>query len=348
MPTIRERNGRHQAIVRIKRDGVIVHQETETFSTYALAKDWGTRVEARIRLQGLPQRQLTTQTLGTLLMGHLERLQEFGNPRRTAVSELGQLAGDPKLRAVKLSELTPSVFTEFAAARRRAGAGPATVLHNLATLRSVLGATRALTGLDVRGDLVSEAIEALSRTGVVARSQSLTTRVSPQEEAALVAEFERVRHYPGAVLPMHKIVPLAIALPRRLGELTEMRWGDYSKEKRTMLLRDTKHPVKPRDELVPVPPAAMAIIGTLPVLDERILPYKAESVSAAFQRARNRLKMPELHFHTLRHEGITRLFEAGHDITEVALISGHTNWSTLRRYSHRSVEAFAEKLHAHQ
>ena len=49
----------------------------------------------------------------------------------------------------------------------------------------------------------------------------------------------------------------------------------------------------------------------------------AESVSAAFQRACNRLGIVDLHFHDLRHEGITRLFESGLSIEEVAVISGH-------------------------
>jgi integrase len=41
-----------------------------------------------------------------------------------------------------------------------------------------------------------------------------------------------------------------------------------------------------------------------------------------------------LHFHDLRHEGISRLFEAGWDIPHVALVSGHRSWSSLQRYAH--------------
>jgi integrase len=41
-----------------------------------------------------------------------------------------------------------------------------------------------------------------------------------------------------------------------------------------------------------------------------------------------------LHFHDLRHEGISRLFEMGRSIPQVAAVSGHRSWQSLQRYSH--------------
>jgi hypothetical protein len=38
-------------------------------------------------------------------------------------------------------------------------------------------------------------------------------------------------------------------------------------------------------------------------------------------------------FHDLRHEGISRMFEFGYAIPEVALVSGHTSWKMLQRYT---------------
>lgn len=143
---------------------------------------------------------------------------------------------------------------------------------------------------------------------------------------------------------MRTIIDLAVALPRRLGELTDMRWEDY--KNRVVVLRDTKHPVTPRTETVPVPPKAAAIIDALPVFDERILPYKSESISAAFQRATAACKIEDLHFHDLRREGVSRLFAEGLSIPEVALISGHKDWKTLKIYTELRPEAVLEKLDA--
>jgi integrase len=51
----------------------------------------------------------------------------------------------------------------------------------------------------------------------------------------------------------------------------------------------------------------------------RVFPHNHRSVSAAFTRACNKLKIEDLHFHDLRHEGTSRLFEAGLTIEKVAL-----------------------------
>ena len=49
--------------------------------------------------------------------------------------------------------------------------------------------------------------------------------------------------------------------------------------------------------------------------------------------------MKDLHFHDLRHEGTSRLFEAGFAIEQVSLVTGHKDWKMLRRYTHIRPEA---------
>ena len=46
------------------------------------------------------------------------------------------------------------------------------------------------------------------------------------------------------------------------------------------------------------------------------------------------LGVHDLHFHDLRHEGISRLFEMGCNIPQVACVSGHRSWQSLKRYTH--------------
>lgn len=344
MPTVRPRGSGFQAIVRVKKDGVIVHQESKMFPTERLAKDWGRRLEDKLKADGLPQRKLSVKTLGGVLEDYLAELERHGTPRRSRVHELLQLATE--FNKVKLSDLSASVFSEFANRRRKAGTGPTTVLHNLATIRSVLNAAKPMFGLEVNGKPVSEAIAALGRVGAVAKSKSRERRPTAAELELIDKEYARIAAYPSTLIPTGTIVKLAIALPRRLGELLDMRWSDYDKAKKLVKLRDTKHPTNPRDELVPLTSEAIAIINNLPVIDERVLPYKSESVSASFERVTARLGIVDLHFHDLRHEGISRLFERGLSIQEVALISGHQSWAMLRRYTHPSVTALSEKLNA--
>jgi integrase len=52
----------------------------------------------------------------------------------------------------------------------------------------------------------------------------------------------------------------------------------------------------------------------------------------------------DLRFHDLRHEAISRLFEKGLTVPEVALISGHRDARMLFRYTHLRAEDVAKKL----
>lgn len=61
-------------------------------------------------------------------------------------------------------------------------------------------------------------------------------------------------------------------------------------------------------------------------------------VGTAFRRQCKGLKIEDLHFHDLRHEGTSRLFEAGFSIEQVALVTGHKDWKMLRRYTHLKPE----------
>jgi integrase len=66
----------------------------------------------------------------------------------------------------------------------------------------------------------------------------------------------------------------------------------------------------------------------------RVFPYTTDAVSAAFTRACQLLGIEDLHFHDLRHDGISRLFEMGKTIPQAASVSGHKSWQSLQRYTH--------------
>ena len=51
-----------------------------------------------------------------------------------------------------------------------------------------------------------------------------------------------------------------------------------------------------------------------------------------------------LHFHDLRHEGISRLFEKGLTTEEVMQMSGHRTYAMLARYTHLRTDTLAAKL----
>src|SRR5262245_47127893 len=69
-------------------------------------------------------------------------------------------------------------------------------------------------------------------------------------------------------------------------------------------------------------------------VDDRIFPFTTDAISAAWTRACQFLGIEDLHFHDLRHDGVSRLFEMGKTIPQAASVSGHRSWSSLKRYAH--------------
>jgi integrase len=140
-------------------------------------------------------------------------------------------------------------------------------------------------------------------------------------------------HRPSS-LPMQKIVAFAIFSTRRQEEITLLRWEDLDQDR--ILVRDMKHPgdKKGNNVYCELTLEALAIIKSMERTKERIFPFSADAISAAFTRACKFLGIQDLRFHDLRHEGISRLFEMGKTIPQVAAVSGHRSWTSLKRYTH--------------
>ncbi|MDP6081782.1 MAG: site-specific integrase, partial [Arenicellales bacterium] len=82
------------------------------------------------------------------------------------------------------------------------------------------------------------------------------------------------------------------------------------------------------------------------ILDHASLPFpvSANGLRFAWQRIRMRFKIKDLHIHDLRHEAISRFFEKGLSVAEVALISGHKDVRMLFRYTHLKAEDIVGKI----
>ena len=340
MPGITERNGSFLAQVRIMRQGVEVFSESKTFPTREKALSWGKRLEAEIKDRGIASVSARDITVGQLVLKHLKYQQSLREIGRSSIHTHQAIAAE--FDKVKLKDLRASHLFAFASRRRAEGLAPATIAADLSPLVAAVHAAPYAHGIRVDPHEVDLAIKKLKEAGTIGRSRQVIRLVSQEEGEGLVAEFKRHDAHHQSTIPALTCYRLALALPRRAGELTRIRWADLDEKKRTILIRDVKHPRRKvgNDQVVPLLGPAWDIIKGLPVLEERILPYDTGSMTATFERARQRLVdtgMPgikDLRFHDLRHTGITLLFQHGLKIEQVALVSGHTNWAQLKRYTH--------------
>ncbi|MCP4316243.1 MAG: site-specific integrase [Hyphomicrobiales bacterium] len=96
---------------------------------------------------------------------------------------------------------------------------------------------------------------------------------------------------------------------------------------------------------IPLSPRAVELLSALDRSDDgRVFPLSAYAVRHAWERLTKRAGINDLHFHDLRHEAISRFFEKGLSVAEVALISGHRDFRQLFRYTHLRAEDVAKKL----
>ena len=132
------------------------------------------------------------------------------------------------------------------------------------------------------------------------------------------------------------VVAFLIDTPMRSGEMCALKWSDI--DGRILTIRDRKDPKRKQGnhQRIPLLGRSVAILAGRTTLAP--FPWSQQQVSEAIQLAAKAAGLKDLRCHDLRHEGISRLFDAGWQIPKVASVSGHKTWKTLERYTHVSAE----------
>ncbi len=243
---------------------------------------------------------------------------------------------------LQLQKLSTAEIRDYCRMRRRAGAGPYTVNMELSKLGTALRYACSLLEIPYQ-DAVGAARPALHHLGLIGAGEKRTRRPSPDEWTKLLAHFPTL----STKIPMADIVRVAALNALRRGEICRIAWADLDIARRTLVVRDRKHPRRKRgnDEVVPLVGDSLDIVMRQPRRERepRIFPYEPGTVSYWFTQACKDLGIKDLHFHDMRHEATSALFEAGWQIPEVAAVTGHKDWRHLKRYTHPHPAEIAKK-----
>lgn len=139
------------------------------------------------------------------------------------------------------------------------------------------------------------------------------------------------------------IICFALETCMRRGEILSLLWENVDLNARVAHLPDTKNGSK-RD--VPLSLAAMRVLNKLgPQLAGLVFDCNVNRFKSAWRLIMQKTRIEDLHFHDLRHEAISRLFELGTlDMMEIAAISGHKSLQMLKRYTHLRARLLVSKL----
>jgi integrase len=331
-------SGHWQVQIRLKGRKV-----TETFVRRDHAREWATEAEGQIDRGRSPtgKRARGVKSFGDLIDLHIDDMKEVGKPpgrSKSATLEMLQR----ELGAFKASELGREKLIKFGRDRAKQGAGPVTLSMDIGAIRLVISHAIAVHGVELSIEPVDMARIALKRLGLVGKSNERDRRPSKDEIDQLLKHF--VSKSNRQQIPVAQVIKFAIATAMRQEEIFRVTWSDLNRRTRMLLIRDRKDPREKKGNDQEIPLLAVSGYDALALIeeqilqkkegDDRIFPYNHKSAGTAFTRACQDLGIVDLHFHDLRHEGTSRLFEAGLAIQQVALVTGHKDWKMLKRYTH--------------
>lgn len=328
MATIVQRGYKWQAKIRVRGQPI----RSKTFDTRDAAEQWAAGQQA---IKAAPKQPRKVRAKPPMLtVGDLfERYIKAPLPgRRNVEWERGIcrrfIRNEKKLCAVPAVKLDKPHLVEWRD-RRIGEVAPSTVIREL------------------------DAISAVYRLAIDEWSVGLTVNPTkglrrpklppPRDVRLAIGDDEKL--IASAIDYNREIAPaivLAIETAMRQGEIAKLRWEHIDLEARTVLLPMTKNG-SPRK--VPLSSRAIeALTWCPPPHRGRVFKLTQSAMKYAFSRVREECGLGTLHFHDLRHEATSRLFEKGLNVLEVATITGHRNLKHLQRYTHLRAEDLAKKL----
>lgn len=323
----------HTAVIRIKRDGKLVHSETETFERKQAAEAWMKKRETELAQPGALSKPKDPALKDVIDEYLRDNTREYGKTKDQVLATIKK----SEFGGLRCSEVTSQEVVSYI---KSIDAQPSTRGNYLSHLSAVVAIAKPAYGYPLEKQALEDARAVLSNLGIIGKSKQRTRRPTLAELDTLLTYFADVKRRRPKSIPMVKMILFAIFSTRRQEEITRITLQDLHREDLEIWVRDMKHPGEKigNDVRTTLTPEALRLIDAQCKdigLKEAgtIFPYSAESTSTAFTNACKFLGIVDLHFHDLRHEGISRLFEMDWTIPRVATVSAHRNWQSLQRYT---------------
>lgn len=324
------RDGKHRGLVRLRG----FPAESRTFPTKREALKWARDREEELRRSKVNSPDLRLDVL-------IDRyVREIAPKRKMAKSHLShdipsvrKKVGDMTVRDLIGTGLTMWVMrhTDVSASSRN---------WMVSRLYGVLRQAEHYWGVALPWEDMDRCRQKLKLLGYIDAGEQRDRRVTD-------TEIERIKSRlgPEVTIRMKDIIDFCVQSCMRIGEVTRITWADVDENARTVIVRDRKHPTRKFGNhcVVPLINGAFETLMGQPRRGDRVFPHNPIYLSKKFHEAAVAAGVHDVVLHDLRHEGISRLFELGFMIQEVALVSGHTSWKTLARYTHLKPASLVER-----
>lgn len=347
MATFRKRNGKWQVQVRRKGFSPI----TKSFASKADAQEWARHIEGQADRQelGPDRRELRAITLSDLVTRYLDEVVPHKKSREIESILLNRFLRHKICRKV-LSDLSTADFAAYRDQRlREVPSGRSMPITAKSLKRELSPLNHMFRHAQVEWEIpLKNPLEAL-KLRVIDNKRERRLRAGdirpdgtrgPSEEERLLTSARRCRN--PCVLP---IIMFALETAMRRGEILAIEFRHVDFERRSLVIPESKSGYS---RVIPLTGRAIAILSAIRSPEakgtDRAFPTTPIALRLAWDRITKRANLDDLNFHDLRHEAISRLFELGLTVPEVASISGHRTLGQLMRYSHANDETVRAKL----
>ncbi|MDB9915671.1 site-specific integrase [Alphaproteobacteria bacterium] len=311
MASFRKRNNLWQAQVRNKHIGSI----TKSFHIKSEAQKWAKEQEVLMQSGQWSRFNEQSFTLHALISKYKNEITPKKRGHITEDQRLRRLLREKDLMSMPLERLHPPTLAAFR--DRRLKDGVRACQYDLVLIRHAWNIACIEWGWNL-GENPAQKIR-------------MPKNNPPRERRLKSGEYDRLKNASlgTKVWYLWPIIDFAIETGMRRGEILGMKWENIGVDNQRVLLPLTKNG---SSRWVPLSKRAMEILDQAPRTTERVFPITDVALRQSWERLRNRANLINFTFHDLRHEAISRMFEKGLNVPEVASISGHKTASQLFRY----------------
>jgi len=210
---------------------------------------------------------------------------------------------------------------------------PSSVNRELSILRGLLR---------MAADDECDYLEQVPKVKMLKEPQGRLRFLSEPEASRLLEECRRAGHHPVSSCrspDLYAVVVVALNTGMRRGEVLGLEWSRVDLSRGVLQLEETKSGTRRE---IPMNRAVYDVLAALPRSGgARLFP---RSVRGAFLSAVERAKIPNFHFHDLRHTFASWLTMRGRPLKEVQELLGHKSIRMTERYSHLAPERLRDAV----
>ena len=299
---------------------------TKTFQTKLDAKQWIVNLEKELKSKPLPEKNIKNLKLKDLFNKYKFEILPKLKSHKIVTYKLNFLSR-LWLGEIKVINLTKGHLEQFCKDRK--------LVVKDGTIKSELMLIKRI--VKIATDKWNYGIPFNAFYGIELPSphKPRNRRATQEELSILIAHANKQRNK-----YISTIIQFAVETGMRRSEILKLKWIDVNLKTRIASLYDTKNG---DDRHIPLTKTAVQLLSNLTQLSDFVFPISANCLRLAWERCRKKSNIKGLRFHDLRHEAVSRYFEMGLSVPEVALISGHKDVRQLFRYTHLKPESLIAK-----